>query len=84
MQVLYGEDTDGNLSANKYVHKATVGNVDNVVAVRIAVMFVSEDFAASAADLRQYPMLDATYTATGDRRMRRVFTTTVTLRNQAQ
>jgi type IV pilus assembly protein PilW len=84
LQVLYGEDTDGDLSANRYVNKSGVSNMDNVVAVRIAALFESNDAAASANDGKTYALLDASYGPINDRRMRRIYTTTITLRNRAQ
>jgi len=71
MQFLYGEDTDNDKTANRYVASSTAGLVmDNVVSVRITLT------------LRTIEDSVATVTANGDRRIRRTYTTTVTIRNR--
>jgi type IV pilus assembly protein PilW len=84
MQVLYGEDTDGDYVPNYYVPLGSVVNRDNVVAVRVSILFTSDDFVAVAPDLNVYNVLDQTFGPAGDRRLRRVYTTTITLRNRVQ
>jgi type IV pilus assembly protein PilW len=84
MQVMYGEDTDADFSANRYVVRASVANMDSVVSVRIAILFTTDDNVATALDARTYTLLNETYNPVDDRRVRRAYTTTVTLRNRAQ
>ena len=84
MQVMYGEDTDADFSANRYVVRGSVSNMDNVVSVRIAFLFTTDDYVATTADTRTYTLLNQSYNPTDDRRVRRLYTTTVTLRNRAQ
>jgi type IV pilus assembly protein PilW len=84
MQVLYGEDTNADSAANYYVNRTSVVTADNIVSVRISILFSSNDFVASAADTKTYSLLGTNYTAGGDRRLRRVYTTTMTLRNRVQ
>jgi type IV pilus assembly protein PilW len=84
MQVLFGEDTDADLTANRYVE---VPNMSNVVSVRIALMFTTpNDFVKTAVDNRTYEMLSTDPAALLgpylDRRIRRVVVTTVNLRNR--
>ena len=92
MQILYGENTDGDpRSANRYVNPfdpAAPNNEDNadlnnVVSVRIALRFQSREAIRANADAKQYALLDSDpFTpADGDRRMRREITTTISLRN---
>jgi len=71
MQILYGEDTDADQTANRYVEADLAGLVmDNVVSVRLTLTLRTiEDNIAGAA-------------ANGDRRIRRTYTTTVTIRNR--
>lgn len=72
MQLLYGEDTDGNNIPDQYVDSASVGDWDNVTAVRIELQVRSiED------------NLSKKMTAYGDRKLRRTFTTSIAIRNRA-
>lgn len=87
MQILYGENTDGDpRSANRYVQPNQVANMNNVVSVRIAMRFISREAVRQAADTNQYALLDAAaFTpAANDRLLRREITTTISLRNSAQ
>lgn len=90
MQVLYGLDVgtaDG--IANRYVPAQHVPSSawPNVVTVRVAMLLQSEDELAGPADTRAYRLLDQEVSASGsithagDRRLRRVVSTTVNLRN---
>ncbi|MCX7098670.1 MAG: PilW family protein [Methylococcales bacterium] len=81
MQILYGADTDGNGTPNYFVPAGTSGlNMAQVVSVRLSLLVVSLD-----DNLTQQPLA---YTYNGatvtpaDRRIRRVFTTTVAVRNR--
>jgi len=93
MQVLFGEDTDADLTANVYT--ATPANLANVVSVRVALMFTTpRNEVKAAVDNRTYDMfgdgvavlgpylVDATEGNRPDRRIRRVVVTTVNLRNR--
>lgn len=66
-------------------------DMSRVVSVRLGLLMVSDDAVLDADDTRDYPLVDTTisHIAAGaadydasDRRMRRVFTTTVRLRNR--
>lgn len=93
MQVLFGEDTDGDLVANNYLPLANVANLNNVVSVRVALMFStsSDTVKAVGEPARTYDMLGdgsvvlGPYLApdgTGERRIRRVVVSTFNLRNR--
>ena len=88
MQVLYGEDTDDDGSADRYMNAATIAStagitMDNVVALRIAVLVRSDDNIKSENDTTTtYKLLDKNVPAFNDRRLRQVFVTTVALRNR--
>jgi type IV pilus assembly protein PilW len=83
MHILYGLDTDADGSANQYVPVAGVGNFDNVVSVRIGLLLVTDDDALAAqTDTANYTILDQTFTAPGDRRLRRLLVRTIKLRNK--
>ncbi len=72
MDILYGEDTDSIKDgiANRYISADTVTNWADIVSARIQLVLFSID-----------NNLTDVVTAYGDRRIRRTFTSTVTLRN---
>lgn len=73
MQLLYGEDTDDDGTANHYKDAAAIGDWDSVVSVRIELEVRSvEDNVAAEKNPNPY----------NDRRLRRTFTTSIALRNQ--
>ncbi|MDQ3774695.1 MAG: PilW family protein [Pseudomonadota bacterium] len=81
MQILYGEDTDGDRIPNQYLTVNSVSNLANVVAVRASLLLRTLD--NNLLQLAQtYSYNGATVTAT-DRRLRHTFTTTVNLRNRS-
>ncbi len=80
MQILYGIDTDGDGTADRYTSANSVGDWNQVVAVRIHLLLQSiEDNVTTAP--QPYTFDGATVTPT-DRRLRRVYTTTIALRNR--
>ncbi|MBN4079491.1 PilW family protein [Beggiatoa alba] len=72
MQISYGEDTDGDRTANLYRDADTVTDMRQVVSVRISLVLRSIENNVATS-------VDATF---GDRRLRRTFTTTVAIRNR--
>jgi len=68
MQIVYGEDTDADGTANYYVPVGSVTNMDNVVSVRITL---------TARSQVTFPEV-----AAADKRLRRTFVTTITIRNR--
>ncbi|QBQ56271.1 PilW family protein [Nitrosococcus wardiae] len=81
MQILFGEDTDGNREANAYLTADNVTAWNNIINVRINLLLQTlED--NLAATPQSYTFNGATITP-NDRRLRRVFTATVNLRNRA-
>ncbi len=84
LQVLYGEDTDPTPDgiANTYRDADDVVNMGNVVSVRVAIVVRSlEDNLISAPRVYTDPVFDDDL-VTADRRIRRVFTSTIGLRNR--
>lgn len=83
MQVLYGEDTSGDSNADRYVPANLVSNANQVVSMRIALLFRS-------ANVNVRPTIDTTaYTLNGvalapfnTTHIRRVMTVTISLRNR--
>ena len=81
MIVLFGEDTDGDGDANRYVRANSVADMDNVVSLRIQLLLQSlEDNLTTSP--QPYVFNGATVTPT-DNRLRRVYTQTIVLRNRS-
>jgi len=83
MQVLYGVDTDGDESANKYIAANTVSDWNNVKSVRVSLLLRTLEDNLTVDGPQQYLFNNATVIPT-DRRLRAVFTRTATLRNRVQ
>ncbi len=84
MQLEYGEDTDNDRLVDSYVDASAVTNWDSVLSVRVHLLFRSrQDFLVPADEKQSYTLNGVNTTAT-DRRIYRVFSTTVGLRNRLQ
>ncbi|MBL4743508.1 MAG: PilW family protein [Cycloclasticus sp.] len=82
MQILYGEDTDADGAANYYKPAGSAGlNMDNVVAVRISLVAVTLENNVTQQANTYNIFGGATITPT-DNRIRRVFTSTIVIRNR--
>jgi type IV pilus assembly protein PilW len=79
MQILYGEDTDQDGTPNYYVTANNVVNMLNVVSIRISLLAVTVDNNLTAQPLT-YTYNGSTTTPT-DNKIRRVFNTTIAVRN---
>jgi type IV pilus assembly protein PilW len=86
MQIMFGEDTDGDLVANRYVKAGTVidaGTLNNVVSVRVNLLFETPtETSKTVADAQTYDLGTVVLPAIADRRIRRVVSTTINLRNR--
>ncbi len=82
MQVLYGEDTDGDSVPNVYRRADHVADWSKVTTVRVAVLAASVDEIRSKAQAGTYTVLDRSITAPTDRQVRRVYSSTTVLRNR--
>lgn len=81
MQILYGEDTDNDQTPNYYVSaNSSALNMDNVVSIRISLLATTID--DNLATVAVPYTIFGTSTTPADRRIRRVFTTTIALRNR--
>ncbi|HKJ75771.1 MAG TPA: PilW family protein [Gammaproteobacteria bacterium] len=80
MQVRYGEDTDGDRSPDYYVRAGSITDIEQVVAVRIA--FLVRSGAQRLTQAPQTYTYDGATVTASDRRLRKVFTTTIALRNR--
>ncbi|AUZ86097.1 PilW family protein [Methylophaga nitratireducenticrescens] len=81
IQLRYGVDTTGNGSTDTYQTANQVGNWNSVVSVRISLVMVSVENNLTVDGSQSY-ILEGVNVDPGDRRLRRVFTRTVTLRNR--
>ncbi len=83
MHVLYGLDTDDDDAANQYVTAGNVADMEDVVSMRVSLLLRTlDDNLIGVTDTGTYPLLDETVDPVDDRRLRRVFTTTINLRNR--
>ena len=88
MQILYGEDTSGNRVPNAYLTATAVANWEDVVSVKLALLFstVLEDFSAPFDRTANYQLLNAApfdpTPVTDDHRRRKIVEATVSLRNR--
>jgi type IV pilus assembly protein PilW len=83
MQILYGEDTDNDLNRvpNRYVTATNVSDWDNVVSVQLSLLMTSPEEILEQSTAQTFQVADQSI-STSDRRLRRVFTTTATIRNR--
>jgi type IV pilus assembly protein PilW len=96
MQILYGEDTDmtfpalplnappstsGDGSANRYLPANLVGDMRRVVSVRIGLVLITAENNLAITP-QVYTGLDGLPATAPDRRLRRVFSSTIQLRNR--
>jgi len=87
MKILYGVDTAATGSPAKYVVPADVTDWTRVVSVRLGMIVRTPETADSAPDTNIYHLLDHTtsvlddFGPTNDTRRRRVFNTTIRVRN---
>lgn len=79
MQILYGVDTDSDGAANQFIRANSVSDWLRVVSIRISLLLQSIEDNITATP-QTYLFNGATVTP-DDRRLRRVYTTTIALRN---
>ena len=80
MQIQYGEDTDGDDTADVYRDADNVANWDDVRAARLRLLVQSLN--DRVTDRPQTYTYDGSTVTASDNRLRRVFTTTIALRNR--
>ena len=81
LQIVYGEDLDGNDIADYFVPADQVVDMDQVVSIRIAVVARSYDDNLSGGIAQNYNVLGTNVVAP-DRRLRQVYTSTIAVRNR--
>ena len=82
LQFQYGEDTTADGLANRYVDASNVTDFANVVGVRVGLLAESPEEVTIETNTNTYNVLDAVIDPVDDRRLRRISTTTVKLRNK--
>lgn len=87
MQIVYGEDTSGNSEADRYVTATDVGNWESVVSARISILVRSPEAKSETAvgyTMEGVTVADTSIPAVnGKFHNRRVYTTTVAIRNRS-
>lgn len=82
MQILYGEDTNGNNTADVYRKANAVTDWAKVVSVRLRLLMQTIDNNV-ASEAQPYTYNDVAATTPTDRRLRQVYSTVIALRNRA-
>ncbi|MDD2761111.1 MAG: PilW family protein [Methylomonas sp.] len=80
LQILYGEDTDADGAANYYVTADDIDTIANVISLRVQVLVATPDDNLAKSPIK-YVYNGETLTP-DDRRLRRVFTATLAVRNR--
>jgi type IV pilus assembly protein PilW len=85
LEILYGEDTNGDLLADRYVPASQAGiNWTRITSASISVLVRSVEEYGAAQTSRQFAMLGTNVGPFNDRFMRAMFSTTASLRNRTQ
>lgn len=80
MQLLFGEDTDNDLSPNDYIKASSVVNWNQVVAIKIGLMAESKK-PFGETTTKTYSILGQDVGSFSDKKARSISTTTIALRN---
>jgi type IV pilus assembly protein PilW len=86
MQILYGEDTDANGSADEYRLPANVTDWSRVVSIRVGLLSRTPTESGQDIDGKTYSLLSDAgtmddYNSPSDKRQRRIFSSTIQVRN---
>ncbi len=81
-QVLFGEDTDGDRTANRYVSADAPPDFNNIVSIRLNLLIRSLDDNVVKTP-QVYSFAGAAPVTAPDNRLRHVFTSTIAVRNKA-
>ena len=82
MQVIFGEDTNADGTADRFVPVGSVTNLDNVVAVRVYLLISGSEGIRLDTATANYTVGGVAYSFT-DKKIRRIVTQTIVLRNRA-
>lgn len=86
MQILYGEDTDANGSADEYRLPANVADWSRVVSIRVGLLARTPTESGQDVDGKTYDLLSDPgtiddYASPSDKHQRRIFSSTIQVRN---
>ena len=85
MQVEYGLDSNGDRVVDDYAVATATTDWQQVIAVRVALLVRSLDAYGTDTDQRSYQLLNApVVNPPGDRRLREVFSATISIRNRVR
>lgn len=84
MQILYGVSGGADRRADRYVSADDVGNWEEVVSIRIAMLYRSEDRMADEEEARTFNLASTEVTTQSDRRARLVALSTIGIRNRLE
>ncbi len=82
LQVRYGEDTTDNGAADSFVDFDNITVLGNVITVQVAILVASAREVNQERDTNTYNLLGTTITPPSDGRIRRVYNTSIKLRNR--
>jgi type IV pilus assembly protein PilW len=82
LKILYGEDLNGDLSPDKYVTANNVTNMNNVIAIKLMLLMRTSSDNLSASG-QKYTFNGVSNITPPDKRIRRSFSTVITIRNRA-
>lgn len=82
MQIVYGIDNNNNGNTDSYVKADSVMDWSKVLAVKIALLFRTVDEYGIKKDTKIYNLLGNDFDPVDDRRRRRIFTSTIQIRNR--
>jgi type IV pilus assembly protein PilW len=82
MQILYGVDTDGDFDVDAYRAASAVTDMGSVRALRVALLLRADGPSLPDEDAATYGLAGTTIDPVNDRRQRRVFVSTISLRNR--
>lgn len=81
LQIEYGVDSDGDDVPNTYQTADLVADWNQVIVVRLAILLRNQNQVRDQASSETYQLLGVRHTSADDKLHRRVFTTTIPLRN---
>jgi type IV pilus assembly protein PilW len=82
MQIMYGVDSDGDRSADRYLDASAVANWGQVVSVRVSLLMATPPSAGTLSSTAQTYTYNGTSSTATDRRVRHVYSSTVNVRNR--
>lgn len=82
LEILYGQDTNGDLSPDRYVTANNVTNMNDVIAIKLMLLMRTSDDNLSTAG-QKYTFNGVANITPADRRIRKSYSAVITIRNRA-